>query len=292
MTPTDLDHLPLPHPDAFASYGHGADLDDAYDDATTTAGNTHGYTGTHPSLASTNPERVHPTNTPPTTAAATALRITELLTTTPPAPGHVTAYPVAPPSAFTRRRVRITLDDPNLHLPDTPGPVTHLTEELTAIIRTAIADTGEPVTNTETIETVDVTRARSRYKPVVETYRGKTQSTYAVWNPTNRVIVADDFPTAGTARRAAVELSKAGPLTDEYPEPPTSDLEIIRVTRRDTGDPYLRVTRTRIRQTVTLKVVLITEKNPDKTRTIGWAFTGTHPTPNTDDEPTTEPATA
>lgn len=49
---------------------------------------------------------------------------------------------------------------------------------------------------------------------------------------------------------------------------------------RDKGEPLLRIARSRVTARHTLKLSVAAEKNPDRTRTVGWLFYGIVPDPS------------
>lgn len=273
------------HPGVFASYGPNADIDAAFDEAAAAAGNEHGFTGAHPSLASADADAVEEVTTPSLPGPAVALRLSADLAAGVLTPGVVYAYPVSVPSAVTRRRARLTLTQVDLLAPLTPGRIADLDEGLRQAIVAGLGESGGPLEEGESLESVDVVRNRSRFKPVVEVFRTKGESTHVLIDPLTNVIVAGGFPNAGAARREAVARAKAGPLSSAGTDPELGGLEVFKLSGREGGFPLLRVARSRIKAQVIVKVVLIREKNPDKTRRAGWLFAGVAapPAPEQDD---------
>lgn len=267
------------HPALFISYGAGADIDEAFDEATAAAGNEHGYTGAHPSLAAADADTVTAAGTRAVPGPAAALTLGAAFAASELTPGVVHAFPVAVSSAFTRRRARVTLTDTSLVVPSTPGPLGHLDDALREAVLGALRDAGAPLEETEQLESVEVVRVRSRYKPVATPIPGKSQSSFALLDPATDQIVAKGFANAGEARRHAVAQAKVGPLSTVGTDPETAALEVIKVTRREGDQPLVRVARDRVRTTIVLKVVMVTEKNAARTKVAGWLFAGTDPAP-------------
>lgn len=270
------------HPNVFLAYGPHVDIDEAFDEAAAGAGAAHGYTGAHPSLAaadsSTLTERGDLLPAPAAAhAAAHDLRSTDL------EPGVVYAYPVAVASAFTRRRARLTLTDTDLVVP-APGAVGVISDELRAAVIAGLAEAGAPLLEAEVIESLEVVRARPRFKAIVEAFRTKATSSYVLLDPATSTIVASGFATPGLARREAIARAKDGPLSAGARDPELGALEVWKITGREDGNPLLRIARTRIKAATVVKVVLATEKDSAKTRSAGWLFAGIDPTaPDNDD---------
>lgn len=264
------------HPAAFASYGPGADIDATFDDASAAAGNEHGYTGAHPSLASADSGAIDVQDCPARPGTAVALSVGDTLAGGDVPAGAVLAFPVAASSAFTRRRVRLTLTDTALLAPPV-GPVGHLEAALREAILAGLGDTGAPLVDGEFLESVEVVRVRDRYKPSVEVFRTKAVASWALLDPLTRTLVGEGYANAGEARREAVARAKVGPLSGSGFDPAVAPLEVIKVTRREEGAPFIRVNRDRIRNQIVVKVVVAAEKNPARTKTIGWVFAGLNP---------------
>lgn len=289
-TPAQLDAIPaLPDapPGLVTGYGPGGDVDAAFDAAAALAADTHGSTGAHPSLAGCDPSAIRPVDTTPAPAPAVALAVAAAAADL--EPGVVHAWPVCAPAAYTRRRVRITLTDPALPAV-TPGRVTRLDDTWASAIRAALDADGAPLVDGEIVESVDVVRHRARYKPVVTVNRGKSASRFAVLDPATSTLVATGFRTAGDARRAAVALAKAGPVTTAGPDPDVAALHVVKVTGREDDLPLIRVDRTRVKATTVLKVTIAAPKQTARgLRTTGWVFAHTPAAADDLDDATQEP---
>lgn len=263
-------------PSVFATYGVGGDVDVAFDEATALAGNEHGFTGAHPSVAVADAGAVELVPGEAVPLAATVLRAgDDLAGPEAPAAGVVRAYPVAANSSVSRRRVRLVLEDVGLDAPG-KGPVGVLTGGLREAIVAGLVEQGQGLADGEFLEQVTVVRTAARYKPVVQVNKGKMTSVYAVLDPATSTVLETGLPTAGAARRAAVVLAKEGAWDGAAAQGPEADLHVVRVSTRE-GLPYVRITRTRTVQKVVVRVVVAKVKDPAKTRTVGWLFTGTDP---------------
>lgn len=269
-----LDQLAAGVPGAFVTYGPGADLDVAFDAAVAAAGNVHGFTGAHPSLAVADPTRLDVTTGIPRTLAANVLHIAGHLNGGALAAGTVYAYPVAAPSAYTRRRLRLTLDNPADAFGHDVGAIVHLDERSHQQLAEAAAAAGDPFGVQEVVESAEVVRRRDRFKPVATVNRGSSAASFALLDPATNTLVATGFPNAGAARREAVARAKMGPLSTSGPDADIAGLHVIKIVTRPDNQPLIDVRRDRVKHTCVAKVVLAQVKNPDKTRTIGWVFAG------------------
>ena len=260
--------------DAFLAYGADADGDPdvSFDDATDQAGYDYGFAGVLPSIAAMPPGADLDGGEPVTLPRALLVASRALRSGTVSA-GSCAALPVCAANLMRRRKIRLVLTDPALDLPAETGPIVDVTPELETLLRAAAAEAGNAVEDGETLEAVTVTAARHRYKPVVTSHAGGSASSYVVLHPATGQLLGDGARTAGEARRAAVELLKAGPVGGVQ----TARLEVVRLTRRADGQPYVDVARTRIASRVVLSMTVASVKNPAKLKTTGWLFYGRVP---------------
>lgn len=256
-------------PGAFLAHGldKGGDLDAAFDDAVDQAGYDYGFAGLIPSIAAMDAEHVTPVLEVPVTLERAALLAVRALHAGGLEPGTTYAIPVCPDSAVKRRRVRVTLLDPQLAVAEVAGRLGHVTPQLEATLR----DHADNLLDDEQFERVDVVTARPRYRPVVTAFTGATKAEFAVLDPTGQRLVSGGHRTAGEARRAAVDLVKQGAVAGS----PTGSLEVVKVSRRADGNPFSRIARVRVSTRLVLKLTVGALKDPTKVKTTGWVFYGT-----------------
>lgn len=286
LSPREAARLARPYPGAFLAYGADAsgDVDAAFDDAVEQAGYDLGFAGVLPSVAEIDATEVHVACTRAVPLAAAQLTATRALAAGDLVPGQAYALAVCPDGAFKRRRVRLTTTDTDRVLAEAPGALDVVTPDLEARLRDLAEATGG-MGKEELVEAVEVLTARHRFRPAVEVFRGPSRARFVVLDPCRGQIVAEagedgqPFTTAGQARRAAVALLKAGQVGQD----PTGHLDVVKLSGREGGLPLVRVTRTRVASRVVVKVTVSAEKNPAKTRTVGWLFYGVVPEPGAQD---------
>ena len=246
---------------SFITYGTGADLDAAVDDATSTAWFDLGRAQLAPSIASANPDRVRLVTFAPLPLDVAVLEAQRLLAGLDE--GDTIAVPVAGASAFRRRRVQVRLDDAALDIAPVLGPVVRPDEPLIAAVTIAAAlNVGE------VIGSLELKRHRARFKPVTTKNVGDRTTTWEITRrDTGEVITSHS--SQSEARRAAVLAAKSG-----TPEggPVVYDIT-ARVTRGD-KTPFMSVERARVSQTAVVKVELHTAKEDKTPKVIGYVIAG------------------
>lgn len=257
---------------AVLSFGSAADgdLDLALEDAVSQAGYDFGFSGFTASIAAVDPGEIVTADADPVPLARAVLVAARALAQQPDGDeSSVVAVPVCADSAFTRRRQRLVLTGAERAIVESPGPVHLVSAGMEQVLREVAGEASwaEP----EKLESVMVTTARSRFKPLVEVFRGPTSSEYAVVHGAH--IISRGHASAGKARAAAVTLLRSGPVGDA----PEAILEVVRLVGRGPGLPYVRIRRTRVDARVVAKVVTITPKKPAPAKIVGWLFYGRLP---------------
>lgn len=260
--------LVAPYGAAFLGVGADADVDAAFDDATESAWYDYGHARIVPSVASVDAGQVVVAEGRPVSralaiqAALAALAAGEL------APNTAYAYALTDDAAYRRRRLNLTLTDPGLEV-GPEGLLGYVPQVLSARLLEEAASAGGGLGDDEMLESVDVRRARARYRPVATPHRGASSSSFAVLLESTDRIVAAGHATGSDARRAAVALAKEGPVGGID----LARLEVVKLTRRVDG-PLITVERTRVAQRVALRLTFAAEKAPERTKHTGWLFAG------------------
>lgn len=260
----------------FLDSGAGSALEEAFDDAVTSAAYAWGHNGELPNvgccedaLEGGRVELADGAPTSSTLARAQALEAIEHCQ-----PGKVHAVAVLPDSAFRRRRLNLRFDDPALEVGSEPGPLT-LTAALRASVLALMNAEGFALEDDEQVEQIELRRVRARYKPVPEAHAGRNRSQYVVTLRGDDEVLATGA-TAGAARREAVQLLKAGPVAGRE----LAELEVSVRARREDGSPLASVRRERVVQKGQLRVTLVREKNPAKRKVAEHVFYGLLPSPH------------
>ena len=271
-------------PGAWCAWGGGNDRDVAFDDASETARDSVGHSGTLPSIADIDPDAVSVFGPGPASLALAMRWAQQALADGEVPPGVALACPVLVPAAYRRRRVNLKIDDPDMELPDS-GLVVPFGPDLEAQLRALALAAETPVEDTEVFEAVQVMRRRCRYKAERAKTTGKKQTSYVALDSTGRIRASG--PTPGAAIRAAAELAKSSLDGQDCYE-----LEIVALGRRPDGTAIATVTRRRIAQKAGLRLHLATRKDtPDKLA--GWLFFGVRGQVDTSDaDETAAPETA
>lgn len=256
-------------PDAFLGYGADKDVDTALDDARATARDEYGHAGAVVSIADVDALDARVALSGPVSLKQ-AIRHAQLALGSGVEPGQIHAVAVGAETAWKRRRVTLAVTDTDLEVGTQEGELSHLTSEIEAMVLERLASAGTTLEDNEILEVVDVRRMRQRHKPVVTSHKGASASRFALWTQGDHVLVSDHHTNAGEARRAGVELLKAGPVLGRE----EVVLEVVKITTRPEDVPLMTLERSRIAQRGSLKVTLAVEKDPAKTRQIGWLFYG------------------
>lgn len=257
-------------PGAFIGFGADADLDAAFDDALTTAWYEVGHAGLVPSVADAESTDVTVIEDAPRRPLGASLLVARAALDE-MEPGSVRAIPVAADRFYRRRKLRVRLEDVEIHLPDEPGLVVAPDEAILGALSGAGEDAGAPVSEAELLERLELAAVRRRFKPLVTVNRGPSARHFAL------DLDGRDLPgghrTASEARRAAVALAKAGP----YDDVACYTLSVTGRTGREGDLPLISIERRLVAQRARLVATYATEKDPLKTKTSGWIFYGRRP---------------
>lgn len=252
---------------AFIGTGAGADLDGAFDDAMETAWFDYGRAGAVPTVADADPTSVSVVEGPTTSQTAAVAAAVRHLHSGHAKLGVVYAVPFSRDSAFARRKVRVTFDDPALQIGHEPAVLPWLPETTESAVLTLLAGAGVELAEGESVESVQVVRVRARYKVVAASNKGKLTATYAVRDVATGELVSTGHASVVLARRAAAAAAKLlGPEAGEVA------WEVIGLTGRPDGLAHAAVTRSRIVQKGALRVTLAKAKAEPPV--LAWLFYG------------------
>lgn len=247
----------------FEVAGVAADIDEAFDAAVSAAVDRHG--------------EVHPITTVYVDDAATVDQVGTIVEATAAVRAAIAggaafaAAPYAERRFWSFRKVNVKIADPDLDLGVEGTLVGPLPLALDADMVQSLLGSVEGGTpaDGERVEQVELTRLRSRYRPVNSRNVGKLVKTFEARVVGTGVTLAV-AEKAAEARREAIAIAKAGPVDGEE----RYSIEVVAVQRRESG-PLYQVDRVRVAQSGAVRVTLVTEKDPAKTKVAGWVFAGT-----------------
>lgn len=170
--------------------------------------------------------------------------------------GKLAAWPVAPRSAFTRRKQVTLLEDAGL----TP-PVTGVPLELAGGgVRDFVLE--QEGGGSETLERLQLLRHSARYSVAAQRGEGASASVW-VLKEGDRVL-PQEYRTAGEARRGALALIK-GLEGHDLPR-----IDVVKIVARESG-PVWSLTRTRVAQKIRLRATWASPKR-ESVPCAGWVF--------------------
>lgn len=250
----------LPSDDTFVSFGSGADIDMAFDDAALSDRFDYGTSGLLASLADVDPTVVQ--------VAADAVMHRHLAwrwaisEAAKLEPGSVLALPTAPFKAYKHRAVAVTVTDPSIPAPLEPTGLWNHDELFTAAVDLCELAEGEQAVSAQLPRMGSV-----RYKAAASVVPGPKVTSFAV-HAKGASEPLSVHPTMPLARKAALLLARDkqnGPL----------ELEVRPVVTKADGAPLVSVTRHVVACKRPVKVLLASVKNPDKELAVdGWLFVG------------------
>lgn len=254
--------------DAYLGYGADKDPDGALDDARAAARDEYGHAGVVPSIADALSLDVE-VEDDKVMSRSQAIRLAQERLASGVEPGKVYGVRVGADAGWRRRRVNLNVVDVELEVGTDVGELSYVTQDLQAAIMERLQASGVEVDPAELLEVVDVRRIRARYKPVVTSHKGGSVSDFVVWTKRDHKIVSSGHATASEARRAGVEILKAGGVEGDE----QVVLEVVKVVTRG-QEPLLTLERTRVAQRGALRLTFALEKDPTKTKHVGWLFYG------------------
>jgi hypothetical protein len=244
----------------FVSYGSGADVDMAFDDAALTDRFEYGTSGRVASLADADPSSVTATGSDPVHRHVAWRQALELAPTL--EPGALLAIPVAPFRVYKHRVASVQVTDP-----DVPGPLEAGGLWLYPQLHEAAAAVAEPAENEVAVSSACPRVGSVRYKAAAVAIPGPKVPRFAVYVNSEPAphSVHDKAPAA---RKAALEIARdktRGPL----------EVHVLQVAGKADGEPLLRVTRTVVACRRPVRVLLASVKAPEKPIGVdGWLFVG------------------
>ena len=240
----------------FIAFGPGTDIDEAFDAAVTTERFELGSSGLLPSIIDIDPAADRTVTGEAGHPWAVTSELVQLAGDA--VPGTVLACSVTALTAWRLTKTRIVLDDPTLHLPDTPGLLIPLRADVRAAVEPMLTEVAGELVAVELLR-----EPRRRYKVIASSIKGPRKAGYAVIEASHIISVHGN---ASEARRAAMTLAKESKAERH--------LEVRPYISRNEHDPYLRVDRGIVAQKAPVKAVTAVLKNPEKNRTVGWIFAG------------------
>jgi hypothetical protein len=249
-------------PGSWITYGDGADLDGAHDDAVSSAWFDLGRTRSTASVIDTPLADVVIDDAPavPFDVAVSIAqqRLIDDIDV------QSFALRVATPTSYRRRRVAVRVTDPAFTFPSVPGRVEFVSSDLAAHLN-SLAETSSG----ELLGAVELHRAvRAGYKPVVTRNQGKSVTNYGVFIAGSWGEPLSVHPSVAEARRWAVATLKAGPVADDE----TAVLEVRPIISRNDSYAIASVERRRVRQAAAVRLDLWEAK--DQIRLAGWVIAG------------------
>lgn len=260
---------------AFASLGmrvvlaEGEDLDEAFDNAVTAAYNDSAvgsvFTGIDPEVvkATGSPAPLDVAVSAAVSWACNLVEGSDAEDSAERADQMVAAFPLLARTAHVRTTRRARVEGVEFEVAGGPAAAwMGLPDDLAA----AVADAGAGPEAGETLERVAVVR-RARYKPVASANKGPSGAQFVVMDAER--IVSTGHPTATAAKKAAVEHIKT--LGHEMHE--RVSLRVFKLVGRAEGVPLVDVERSRIKQTLNVKLVYCSPKPAAKpAKIVGWLF--------------------
>lgn len=245
---------------AYVSYGAGADIDAAFDDAALSDRFEFGSSGVIPSLDQVDPAGDRVLHAGPL-HRHTAWR--EAIRELPQCPsGALHAIPVAPLKAYRHRTANVTWTDPAIVGPDGPDGLWCYEELLVAASTSVELGDAESV-----VSGVQARKPSVRYKAAAEAFKGPKEARYVVV-PAGQWAPLGEFTTASEARRFALGLARDKSNSQ-------LSLEIRQVSYREGHKPLIAVTRTPIACRRPLRLLVAAPKHPERDlATDGWLFFG------------------
>lgn len=243
--------------DCFITFGVGADVDNALDDATSSAWYELGRSHNEPSIVNIKPDTVKVldlTPLPQDTARNKAYEVLENLT-----PGQCVAIKVASPGNYKKRKVLIKVEDTSFEIPDQIGKVYNLNGELLSNVEKISTKTTE-----ELLGSIEIKRRKSKYKAIPLSIEPKK---------TNHWLLSEDltkgylkkFDTLKEAKREASILMKTSQK---------KEINIYQVTSKSETGYLFGYKNNLIKQTALLKLELFVKNEEVKEKTIGYIFVG------------------
>lgn len=244
----------------FVSYGSGADIDAAFDDAALSDRFDFGSSGLVPSVNDVDPagERVvHDSVLHRHQAWRRA--IAEMRSAH---PGVLYAIPVAPLKAFRHRNVNVIVTDPVVDGPSQPEGLWRYPELVDAASGLVELPDGEVVVSGSVVRKPSV-----RYKATSVVPAGAREPRFAVYLQGHAEPLSM-HDTAAAAKKAAMLLARdksAGML----------QLEIRQVIGRQGGEPLIAVSRQAVACKRFVRLLVASPKSSDKPLPVdGWLFYG------------------
>lgn len=171
--------------------------------------------------------------------------------------GDILAWPLASRSSYSRRTVRLVVDDTEVEAPGDDVPLLLSEHPFLSLVESM----GEAIPG-EILEDARVTSRTARYKPVVTRGTGSSTAEWVVLS--DKEIVLGGFRTSGEAKKAAISLIRGMNGHD------AANLKVVKVSAKETG-PVWSIDRDRVRQRIRAQVTWATAKK-DPLPCVGWIF--------------------
>lgn len=255
-------------PGAFVGVGAGADVDAALDDAIEAAWIDFGRSGEIASVADADVTALRTADVAPAGQAAAVASALRQLHSGSCEPGVLYAVPVTRDSAFARRKFRVAFDDVDLDVGAEAAVLPWFGEVTEQKVLGLLAQTGVELADGEAVESIQVSRVRSRFKVTATAHKGKLTTRFAILDGATGQMVSTGHLSAVLARREAVAQAKALGM-----EQPPGSWQIVGVTGRPEGLPLATVTRARVAQKGALRVTVAKAKS-DTSPVLAWLFFG------------------
>lgn len=258
---SDFDRSWLPQvPGVFVSYGAGADVDAAFDDAALSDRFDYGTTGLVPSLATFDPAAEHDVHDHPVHRHLAWREALDFLTHA--EPGALAAFAVAPLRDFKHRNAAVIVTDPAVRAPLEPIELFAYPELFAAATDLVELEAGEFFASASLPRMGSV-----RYKAAALSVPGPKVTRFGVYaaGTFEPISVHDSAPLAKKAALVLARDKAAGPLS----------LEVRPIVTKEGGQPIVAVSRAVVACKRPVKVLVASPKNPEKpVKTEGWVFAG------------------
>ena len=246
--------------DCFITFGLGTDLDNAIDDATSSAWYELGRSHTEPSIVSIKPEKVRLYSEdafPQDSARNLAFDMINTLN-----PGDCVAIKIASPANFKKRKVLVKFDDPSLELPEGVGRVIKLAKPIMEKLEILAEKKAE-----EIVGSIEVKKQKRKTKVSTIKTTGKKAS---YW------VLSEDLSKGFTSQFASFKEAKmeASALMKSSPK---KKVNIYQISGKGEEAFVLGYKRNLLKQSALLKVELLERNTEVKEKTIGFILVGRKP---------------
>lgn len=246
--------------DCFITFGLGSDIDNAIDDATSSAWYELGRNHIQPSIVNIKPEQVKlykEESFPQDTARNLAFDLIGNIN-----PGECYAIKIASPSNFKKRKVLVKVEDPNLELPDGVGKAIKLARPVLDKISSLAEKKPE-----ELLGSVEIKKRKTKTKVSALKSNGKKSSYWVISEELAQGFISQ-FASFKEAKKEASDIMK---------KTPKKKVNIYQVSGKG-NEPYvLGYQKNLIKQNALLKIELLERNSETKEKTIGFILVGRKP---------------